>query len=90
MTDSPKQRFNKTTHAKTWNEVVDSPQFKAASDMATLQHGIRLGTPKDMAEAAANEFRRQGARDFLSILSGLAILDEPEPKPQQRGVDHTV
>lgn len=90
MTESPKQRFCKTTYAKTWTDVVDSPQFKAAADAAILQHGVRLGSPKDMAEAAANEFRRQGARDFLSILCGLAIVDEPEPKPKARGVDHSV
>ena len=90
MTESPKQRFNKTAHAKTWTEVVDSLQFKSAADSAMLQHGVRLGTPRDMAEAAANEFRRQGARDFLSILCGLAIVDEPEPKLRTKNVDHGV
>lgn len=90
MTDSPKQRFNKTTHSKTWAEVVDNPQFKAAADAAILQYGVKLGTPKEMNEAAANEFRRQGARDFLETLTGLAILSEPEAKPKSKTVDHTV
>lgn len=90
MNESPRQRFQKSTHAKTWTDFTDSPQFKAASDASLLQHSVQLGAPDDMAGAAANEFRRQGARDALHILANLAIIEEPAPKKKTKTVDHSV
>lgn len=88
MNETPQQRFQKTPHGKTWTDFTDSPQFKAASDAALLQYGVRLGQPDDMVGAAANEFRRQGARDALHILANLGIVEEPVIKKKPRTVDH--
>lgn len=90
MNESPRQRFQKTSNAKLWLDVADSPQFKSAADASMLQYGLRLGYPKDMVEAAANEFRRQGAREFLDMLTNIAVVGEPEPKVKAKGVDHSV
>lgn len=90
MNESPRQRFQKSPHAKTWTDLTDSQQFKAASDSALLQHGAQLGALEDMVGAAANEFRRQGARDVLYILANLAIIEEPAPKKKPKTVDHSV
>lgn len=90
MNESPKQRFQKTTHAKVWLDAVDSPTFHAASDAALLQYGVQLGSPDEITDAAANEFKRQGAREFLHLLANLSVVGESTAKKKARTVDHSV
>lgn len=90
MSDSPRQRFQKTQHGKLWLDISVSPEFRSACDSAILQYGVQLGAPEEIYGAAANEFRRQGARDVLAILGNLATVDQPTEKKKRKGVDHGV
>ena len=85
---SAKERFKTSDHAKGWNDLVDSDQFQAAIDAARLEFHASLGTPPDMASAACNEWRRQGARDFLFVLLNLTTTNEPTRKPSGGTLDH--
>lgn len=88
--DSPKERFRKSLHSKGWNDVVDSAQFQSAADAAVLEFHSRLGTPSDMGTSAANEWKRQGARDFLHVLMTLTAEEQPKRKPTSGTLSHTV
>lgn len=86
---SPKERFQKTeTVSKGWTSIVDGVQFQFAVDMAVLEFHSRMGSPPDMATAAANEWRRQGARDFLKILMELNINTPPPTVARGKELDY--
>lgn len=75
-----KERFQKSAYSKGWTDLVDGGQFQAAADAALLEYHARFGSPNDMATAAACEWKRQGARDFLVILMELNINTPPTKK----------
>ena len=81
---SPREKFRKSNFAKGWNDVVDAAQFCAASDAAMLHFTQNiLSKPATTEEAAANEWRRQGAVAFLETLTNLNT-ETLQPKFNER------
>lgn len=86
---SAKQRFQATPHAKEFTELMDSARMQYACDMAMIQFQSSFQMPSDMATAAANEFRRQGAREFLTVLQNLAINPQPQKQATMPALNPT-
>jgi hypothetical protein len=74
MNFDPKKAFNESDHAKVWHDVVASKGFHAAAEAALANMQMNLPTPPDMATAAANDWRMQGARRFLNELMTLTEI----------------
>lgn len=84
-----KERFQQSPMAKKFNDTIDGQMMTMAFDMAMLEFQSRFSKPPDMATAAANEWRRQGAQEFLSILLHLNEK-KPEPAKTNSGLDYRV
>lgn len=80
MNLSPRQRFLKTPEAKAHSDLVDSPSFQHALEVALSE--MQLAPPKG-TDAQANWNRLEGAKQFITILLNLA---EP-PVPAKRRID---
>jgi len=76
---SPREQFRESPYAKSFADVIQSSQMEAAMNAATLELQERFQPTCDPQEAAANEFRRQGARSVLVILRHLTVSAEPAP-----------
>lgn len=80
---SPKQRFLDLPLSKSFLQVAAQPDFVAALDYALLQmlheQGLQAMTPgaTDSLMATANNFRVEGARRFIEILTNLPIIKQP-------------
>ena len=81
MNFDPKKRFNESEHSKAWHDAVASQVFHAAAEAALASMQINLPKVSDMATAAANDWRMQGARRFLTELMSLT---EPASKPDDK------
>ncbi|MEI7985574.1 MAG: hypothetical protein WCI55_08090 [Armatimonadota bacterium] len=68
---SHREQFKQSEQAKFWNDIVDSLVFRSACDQGMLHFMSLLGKPTTPEEAAANEYRRQGASAFLDVLKNL-------------------
>jgi hypothetical protein len=75
-----KKRFNAGEHSKLWHDLVTSAAFNAASEAALVTMLAGLPKPSDLATAAANDWRMQGARMFLEQLMNLTEI-AAEKKP---------
>ena len=87
----PKQAFIDSPQSKLWENVAESEMMRMAISAAMLQMHGSMGFPNVATEAAANDFRMQGARIFASILINLTT--PPEQLPQRKDVgnlDHSV
>jgi hypothetical protein len=74
---SPREKFRTSEISKGWNDVVDGSQFTAASTAAMLHFTQNiLSKPESTEQAAANEWRRQGAVAFLETLVNLNTENE--------------
>jgi hypothetical protein len=88
---NPRQTFNKSLLSKGWADFVASDQFEKAAQAAMWAAETQLGHPADMGTAAANEWKRQGMRLFLSQLVNLCDPEEKKPAtPSRQQLDHTV
>lgn len=88
---NPKETFQKSPASKGFTELIDSVQIQAALDAATLQFQSGFMPAPDMATAAANEWRRQGANQFRSIFERLGLPPEQKQKRirEFENLDHT-
>lgn len=68
MTLTPREDFKTSPHAKMWDEVVASDQFKAAAKAAMLHVGSTCHNLDEL----------RGAQDFLRVL--MSLTETPEPK----------
>lgn len=75
-----REKFRASDISKGFQNVIDSVQFQAAIDAAMLQFMSQLNKPSSTEEAAANDYRRQGAQVFADVLTNLKTDDE---KPTQ-------
>jgi hypothetical protein len=88
---NPKQAFIDSPQSKLWANVASSEMMRSAISAAMLQMHGSMGFPNGANEAAANDFRMQGARIFASILVNLATPIEDLPKRKDTGnLDHSV
>lgn len=88
---NPKQAFVDSPHGKLWDNVAASEMMRNATSAAMLQMHGSMGFPNGMDEAAANDFRMQGARIFQSILVNLTTPISELPKRKDTGnLDHSV
>ena len=75
---SPKLRFLQSKDAaETHAKLMSSVQFERASDLALLQTRLNLPLCKTIEDAAANNYRMQGAEYFLLTLM---TLGDPIPE----------
>lgn len=75
---SPKDRFlqakdDASAHAK----LMSSALFEKASDLAMLQTRLNLPICTNIEQSAANNYRMQGAEQFLLVLM---TLGDPRPE----------
>jgi len=80
--ESPKARFLKSTHAKQFNDLTQSPIWDEACDVAMLQYVYGCHHSNDAESAAARDFQRQGAQRFLHILRNIGKPDEAPSREQ--------
>jgi len=80
---SPREKFRTSTLSNGWNGIVDSVQFQSASELAMLHFLGTLQFPSNAENAAANEYRRQGAMAFLEVLLNLNTPNN-QPKSNDR------
>jgi hypothetical protein len=73
----PSEEFRKSQFVKPWQQVAESEMFKQAMGAAMMQTLFDLPKPPDMGNAAANEYRRQGATMVLFRLMNLCSVSEP-------------
>lgn len=82
MNIDARKRFKEGPHGKMWGDFVASEAFNAAAEAALVSMAQSLPPAPELATAAANDWRMQGAR---LILGHLMNLTESEPaKPEQR------
>jgi hypothetical protein len=74
-----REQFQNSDHGKGWQDVADSARFQAAKSAAFVHFTTKvLSVPETTEQAAANEWRRQGAWAALNILETLTLKDEPK------------
>jgi len=77
---SPKVTFAKGPYATVWTNIASSSEFRDAAGTAMLQMQANLGLAATNESAAANCFKMEGARQFLSVLMNLTTPPEEPPK----------
>lgn len=77
--DTPKQRFQKTEHAKAFYDLSASQPFLVALDYAMLQL-VHEQASNDMNNAAISGFRTDGAQRFVKVLLDLATVPTERKK----------
>lgn len=80
MDFSPKSNFAKGPSAQPWTDVASSVLFREAASAAMLQMQANQLTAMGNEVAAANHYRLEGARTFLSVLMNLTTPPEEMPK----------
>ncbi len=86
---TPKQAFCDSPQSKLWENVAESEMMRMAISAAMLQMHGSMGFPNVANDAAANDFRMQGARIFASILVNLTTPPEQLSKRKDTGnLDH--
>ena len=91
MDFSPKANFAKGPTAAAWTEVASSNLLREAASVAMLEMNATRREAPDFNTAAANAFRMEGARTFLSILMNLTTPPEAPPKRMTSdNLNHTV
>ena len=90
MDFSPKADFAKGPRATQWTDVATSALFREAAGVAMLdmqqRQLVSLGEG-----AAANYYRMEGARTFLSTLLNLTTPPAETPKrPQSENLRHDI
>lgn len=79
MTLDPRKRFADSAHASHWHDTVATDCFAAAAETAMVVMQSNLVPINDLANASANHFRMEGARQFLATLMNLT---EKAPAPR--------
>lgn len=74
--EAAKTRFTQTPDAQTFRALVASLAFERAADAALLQFVNNLALSANIEQAAANEFRTQGAKLFLQLLCDIGRPDQ--------------
>lgn len=83
---NPRQRFRSNPDfLRQWPGIVDQHITHEALYAAFNEMVVRQAKPSDTTEAAANDYRKQGVLEYISILTQLA---DPEPKPAKKAGDN--
>jgi hypothetical protein len=91
MDFTPKANFAKGPSAQPWTEVASSALFVEAAGVAMLQMQSNLGMATRSDQAAAFQYKMEGARIFLAIL--MKLTDPPEqapPRTKSANLNHAV
>jgi hypothetical protein len=84
---TPKHDFlSDKLRASTHQDVVASPQFKSAAQLALLEMQFRSGFT-NIGEASINYIKLKGAQEFLTILINLGEPDEPRRNHTQESLN---
>ena len=77
---SPRQRFqNVGAYVRAHQEMADSPDFIRSADVAMSEYSQTLALKTEIANAAANAMKLQGAQEFLTVLKRLGEVQKPLP-----------
>ncbi len=86
-----RERFKaKKDLAKQWSDLSVSEAFVEASSCAMLHMASTQTPPNEMGMAAANAFRMEGARFFLSTLMQLTDVQEAPKRDLRANLNHNV
>lgn len=66
--------------AKTVDDFVSSLLFDEVCEAAFVEYLLELGSVNNVELAAANNWRREGAQRFISVLKTIAKPPEPAPE----------
>ena len=81
MNGEHKDRFLQTMAAKLFAEMAAKPEFQAALDAALLEYSGYSATAGNFEAAAAQHYRLEGARGFVSVFRRMGIKDTmPTPE----------
>lgn len=90
MTLDARKNFRESDHSKVLFEAVATSWFQAGASAALITMQRNLSTPVDMGSAAANEFRLQGARQFLDIFMSLSDPEAPRSRLPSGNLNHNM
>jgi hypothetical protein len=85
---TPRERFQSTTDATSFLEMVNSATFQRGLDAAQLEFMDSMPTPKDEFSERAVGHQIQGMRVFRSLLMTVGAVDKPTPTPNTPSVYH--
>lgn len=80
--------YSNKTFVEGYTDLIESDRMQSALDAAMIEFHSRLKVPDDPQSASANEWRRQGAILFRSILEQLALSGKSPSKPVGGNLDH--
>lgn len=89
MIDPKKDFQDKAESVKRWNEIIDSRLMQDACLAAWAEFNLGLPSPVELATAAANDWRRQGAKQFMQVLLELTYRPAAPPRRGGQNLDHT-
>jgi hypothetical protein len=84
-----RKNFRESDHSKVLFDAVASAWFQAGASAALITMQRNLSSPSDMGSAAANEFRLQGARQFLDIFMSLSDPETQRARLPSGNLNHT-
>lgn len=90
MNIDSRKRFRESEHGKSWHDTVMSNAYASAVETAMVVTQQALPPAPDMATAAANDWRMQGARLFAKTLSDLTEVAPEQPKTTVRKLNYKV
>lgn len=76
--ESPKTRFLKTEDCKVHAESC--PKMQGWLEIALLELNNKLGFSPTIGDAAATQYRSEGAREFVRIFLNLSSREELKPR----------
>lgn len=85
-----KKRFRASEHNKDFHSFSGTETFARAVESALLQYGSNLGLAGSEAEAVANCYKMEGARQVLSILANLTETPPERKAPPSDNLAHNV
>lgn len=83
MTLNPKSQFQKSPLCKAHVDLVCLPGVHESLQVAMAQMQLNMGAAPDMGTAAAQAWKMQGAKEFISVWLNLA-----EPAPERKTEPH--
>jgi hypothetical protein len=89
MTPREKFRANRSL-TKGYNDLIASAQVQSALDAAMLEYDQSMTIARDITEAAANRWRKEGADAFRRMVENLnADSSSPSPAPSGQLIHQT-
>ena len=83
-----REEFRASDLSRGYTDLMDSTRMQTACDCAMMTMMGNLQPATSTVEAAANEFRRQGAQQVLQVLKTLALAPTKRGKRPEDNLNH--